>query len=258
MVNPDYHPLYLTCTTNSKSFKDCPNLNVMSLLLSIDVGIKNLAMCLVNTETKRIVQWDVSGVPPQHEDGLFVCMRDHLNDKPWVLDAETVLIEKQPDRNKGMVSVQHFLHAYFVINKIKTIIYDARHKVPDVVGPGRKMYLKRKKVSIERVHEHLKTHEVNNSWLEMFEGSKKKDDLADTFLQATSYIDRREIAPKKKSKKISPRKPTTNQTETKYSKSNLLWFMKELGIEKFKKNKRVMKDMKKYFKSPEEVLGLLN
>lgn len=231
----------------------------MSLLLSIDVGIKNLAMCLVNTETKRIVQWDVSGVPPQHEDGLFVCMRDHLNDRPWVLEAETVLIEKQPDRNKGMVSVQHFLHSYFVINRKNTIIYDARHKVPDVVGPGRKMYLKRKKVSIERVHEHLKTHDVNSDWLELFEGSKKKDDLADTFLQATSYIDRREIAPKTKTtKKISPRKPTTNQKETKYSKSNILWLMKTMGETKFKKDKRAMKDLKRYFKSTTEVLGLLN
>lgn len=231
----------------------------MSLLLSIDVGIKNLAMCLMDQSNCKILQWDVSGVPPQHEDGLFVCMCEHLNNKPWVLEADTVLIEKQPDRNKGMVSVQHFLHAYFVIHKKKTIIYDARHKVPDVVGAGKKMYAKRKKVSIERVHEHLKTNEINANWLELFEKSKKKDDLADTFLQGRSYVERREVgsATGTKKKKISPRKPTTNQTETKYSKSNLLWFMKTMGIEKYKKDKRIMKDTKRYFKSAEEVMGML-
>jgi len=228
----------------------------MDLLLSIDVGIKNLAMCLVDTQNKKIIEWDVSGVPPQHQDGIFICMRDHLRERPWILDARTVVIEKQPDKNRGMRSVQDFLHAYFIIHDKNTVIWDARHKVPDVVGAGKAMYNKRKKVSIERVHEHLKTHEVNAHWLSHFEGSKKKDDLSDTYLQALSYINRREVAPAKKTKsgKIGPRKPTQHQKETKYSKSNLVWFMKELGLEKFKKNKRVMKDMKRYFKNPEEVL----
>jgi hypothetical protein len=29
------------------------------MLLSIDCGIKNLAMCLIDPETKKIHQWDV-------------------------------------------------------------------------------------------------------------------------------------------------------------------------------------------------------
>ena len=33
--------------------------------------------------------------------------------------------------------------------------------------------------------------------------------------------------------------------------------MKDLGQEKFIKSKRNMKDLKRYFKSPEEVLGLI-
>ena len=231
----------------------------MSLLLSIDVGIKNLAMCLMDTETNRIVNWDVSGVPPMHEDGLFPCLRDHLKERPWILTAKTVLIEKQPDKNRGMKGVQHFLHAYFVIHNKNTIIYDARHKVPDVVGPGRAQYLKRKATAIARTHEHLKVEEINRDWLELFEGSKKKDDLADTFLQGLSYINRVEVAPRvTKSKKTTPRRPTANQKATKYSKSNLLWLMRDLGKEKFIKTKRIMKDMSRYYKSPEEVLRILN
>tara|TARA_R110002074_G_scaffold122218_2_gene256864 strand:+ start:8200 stop:8898 length:699 start_codon:yes stop_codon:yes gene_type:complete len=231
----------------------------MSLLLSIDVGIKNLAMCLIHSTSGEIVEWDVSGVPPGHADGLFVCMRDHLRERPWTLNAKTVLIEKQPDKNRGMKGVQNFLHAYFVIHDKDTIIYDARHKVPDVCGPGKAMYQKRKKVAIERTHEHLKNEEINKNWLPQFESSKKKDDLADTYLQAMSYINRREIAPKtKKTNKIHPRRPTSHQKDTKYSKSNIIWFMKDLGMEKFKKNKRVIKDMGRYFKSPEEVLRILN
>ena len=215
-------------------------------------------MCLMDQTNEKIIEWDVSGVPPQHQDGVFVCMRDHLNSKPWILDADIVLIEKQPPTYRGMGAVHNFLHAYFVIHNKETIIYDARHKVPDVCGPGKAMYNKRKKVAIERTHEHLQTQEINKNWLEMFEGSRKKDDLADTFLQGRSYINRRVVEPKlKKPKKSSPRRPTPNQKNTKYSKSNILWLMKDLGKEKFMKLKRNVKDLKRYFKTPEEVLSLI-
>ena len=35
------------------------------MILSIDVGIRNLAMCLYDDSTTEIVEWDVSGVPPE-------------------------------------------------------------------------------------------------------------------------------------------------------------------------------------------------
>ena len=147
-------------------------------LLSIDVGIKNLAMCLMDSRTRRIYQWDVSGVPPQHADGLFKALRTHLRTKPWTLDAHTVLIEKQPDRNRTMKGVEHFLHAYFLIHDKEVIIWDARHKIPDVVGPGRAQYIKRKKTSIERCLAFIT--ETNPDLVPTFNASKKKDDLADT------------------------------------------------------------------------------
>ena len=66
------------------------------MILSIDVGIRNLAMCLLDEKSGNLVrEWDVSGVPPEHKDGLYISLRDHLDDRPWVLTADTVLIEKQ-------------------------------------------------------------------------------------------------------------------------------------------------------------------
>jgi len=52
---------------------------------------------------------------PSIKDGIYVSLRKHLDERPWILTCDTILIEKQPDRNKKMVSVMHFLHAYFVI-----------------------------------------------------------------------------------------------------------------------------------------------
>ena len=225
-------------------------------ILSIDVGIKNLAMCLIDDEDKLIHNWDVSGVPPQHSDGLFPCMNSHLNDRPWVLDADVTLIEKQPDKNRKMKSVENFLHAYFVIKnpKKETIIYDARHKIPDVAGAGKALYRKRKQTSIDRCHEFLKNSDVNAHWMDTFKTSKKKDDLADTVMQALSFTKR--IVPKsesKKEKKLVGRRPNENQKDTKYSVSNLVWLMKNEKREKLEKDKRFMKDLKRYYKDFDEL-----
>ncbi len=226
------------------------------MILSIDVGIKNLAMCMIDENTKVIHHWDVSGVPPEHQDGLFKSLAHHLNVKPWVLEATTILIEKQPDKNKKMKMVEHFLQAYFVIKcpNSETIIYDARHKIPDVVGSGKAQYRKRKNTSIERCQEFIKGDE-NSHWIPTFVASKKKDDLADTVMQALSFINRREVPsakPKKTSEKVTPRKPTENQKETKYSKANLAWFVKNKPRVELEKDKRFMKDLGRYYRTFEE------
>ena len=228
------------------------------MILSIDVGIRNLAMCKFDETSNLVTEWDVSGVPPEHKDGLFVSLRKHLDERPWVLTSDTILIEKQPDKNKKMKMVEHFLHAYFVIRapNAETIIYDARFKVPDVSGPGKAQYMKRKKVSIERCRIFIETNENNSHWLPIFDASKKKDDLADTVMQAISFTKR--IEPKKKdkeNKKIVPRKPNENQKNTRYSLSNLAWIFKNKPeCEYLENNKRFMKDLKRYYKSLDEFM----
>ena len=231
------------------------------MILSIDVGIKNLAMCLLDEDKNNlVVEWDVDGIPPQHKDGVYVSMRDHLDARPWVLNAKTILIEKQPDRNKKMVSVMHFLYAYFIIKcpKAETILYDARHKIPDVAGPGKAQYNKRKKVSIERCEDFIRSNSVNSHWIDTFVKSKKKDDLADTVMQALSFVNRREVIPasqKKKSTKLVARRPNENQKATKYSKSNLAWiYLNKVECEVLENNKRFMKDLKRYYRDLSELV----
>ena len=80
------------------------------MILSIDVGIKNLAICQIDEGTKIVKEWDVSGIPPEHSDGLYPSLRRHLDAKPWTLESTTVLIEKQPGQNKKMKTVENFLH----------------------------------------------------------------------------------------------------------------------------------------------------
>jgi hypothetical protein len=231
------------------------------MILSIDVGIRNLAMCLLDENSGNLVrEWDVDGVPPQHEDGVYVSLRKHLDERPWVLTANTILIEKQPERNKKMISVMHFLHAYFIIKcpDAETILYDARHKIPDVAGPGKAQYNKRKKVSIERCEAFIRDGTTNAHWLDTFLESKKKDDLADTVMQALSFVNRVEVTPaskKKKSTKLVARRPNENQKMTKYSKSNLAWiYLNKPECEVLENNKRFMKDLKRYYRNLSDLI----
>ena len=225
------------------------------MLLSIDCGIKNLAMCLIHPVTKKIHQWDVSGVPPLHADGIFPCMVRHLKEKPWVLEASTVVIEKQPDKNRGMKAIENLLHTYFLVAEKDVVIWDARHKIPDCAGPGKAMYAKRKKASIERAREFIAGEGPNKDLVKFFDSHKKKDDLADTVMQALSFIDKRpEAKEDAKPKKVAPRKPTDNQTRTKYSKANLAWLVKT----KAKQDARFKKDLARYYSNLDELKDEFN
>lgn len=222
------------------------------MILSIDCGIKNLAMCLIDPKIKKIHQWDVSGVPPLHADGVFKCMIQHLNEKPWVLNATTVVIEKQPDKNRGMKAIENLLHTYFLVKNKDVVIWDARHKIPDVAGAGKAKYTERKKASIERARKFIVSSDTNSEWVPFFDAHKKKDDLADTVMQALSFIDKRpggETGTVSPPKKVSPRKPTENQTRTKYSKANLAWLVKTNA----KQDARFKKDLARYYKSIDEL-----
>ena len=216
------------------------------MILSIDVGIRNLAMCMIG-EDRVIDRWDVDGVPPEGGD-LYVLLKNHFDEREWVLGADTVLIEKQPDKNRKMKSVENFIHAYFLIHGKNTIIYDAKHKIPDISGPGKIKYRQRKAASVERCLAFLKETDQHVAF---FRSHTKKDDLADTVMQALSYINRKQPVDKPKAaKKNSPRKPTENQKDTKYSKANLAWLVKN---NKHLTDKRFEKDLKKYYKNINEL-----
>jgi hypothetical protein len=173
----------------------------------------------------------------------------HLNERPWLLGADTVIIEKQPDRNRGMKAIENLLHTYFLIKEKTVVIWDARHKVPDVAGAGKARYAQRKKTSIERARKFIDGSEL----VPFFDKHKKKDDLADSLLQALSFIDKRpnegvsDAAPKVK--KVAPRKPTDNQVRTKYTKSNLAWLVKTGA----KQDARFKKDLARYYSSLDEL-----
>jgi hypothetical protein len=70
-------------------------------------------------------------------------------------------------------------------------------------------------------------------------------------MQALSFIDKRPVDEPVKEKKVAPRKPTENQTRTKYSKANLAWIVKTGA----KQDARFKKDLARYYASIDELIS---
>lgn len=219
-------------------------------LLSIDVGVVNLALCLL--VDGMIQEWVVGGVPPQAADGLFPAMANRLKSLGWPQESDTVVIERQPDKNRGMKGVENFLHGWFLAHGAEVRVWDARNKIPDISGPGKAQYTRRKKASVERCRKWLEETE-QTQWIEYFDCSDKKDDLADTVMQALSFVNRPQTNTTSTSEKATPkpRRPTKSQEETRYSRSNLAWIVKNRQLATT--TSRFKRDLSRYYTSIDEL-----
>jgi len=121
-----------------------------------------------------------------------------LDSKPSLLNVDYILIENQPVlKNPTMKSVQMILYSYFLINSVvkdksgaEIKFISARNKLKCYNGPPvevktKNKYSRTKKLAIEYCRYMIKDSEDK---LEFFNQHKKKDDLADSYLQACWFV----------------------------------------------------------------------
>ena len=194
-------------------------------ILSWDIGIYNLSYCILdNADPKqiKIIGWDIVNLVDNEEmkknrNLLFENIPRKLNEIPQLLDVDYVVIENQPSiKNPQMKSIQMIVYSYFLIlgkiigngeksngyinrvdfcsatNKLK--VYDGPEIIiikkvcdePDAINikQGPLKYADKKKLAIEHARYYLKD---NLAYTDFFNNHKKKDDLADSFLQGLYY-----------------------------------------------------------------------
>ncbi len=215
--------------------------------ISFDVGIKNLAYCILDIESSKICHWGILNISTdlqcQHihkgkqcdksakfidENNFLVCnnhkqikkyqdnkfkkckkkvnpifdMGKHiistLNNEPYLSDIEYVLIENQPAlKNPVMKTVQMIVYSYYLTkclekDQIKNIeMINARNKLKAYQGPDIKCditdkYKKNKWLAIKYCEQMIS--QENSIFQELFNSSKKKDDLSDSYLQGVYWI----------------------------------------------------------------------
>ena len=236
-------------------------------ILSFDVGIKNLAYCLleINTDNKeyKINDWNIIDLSDEviiptcnhtitnktiskicgkkasynYSTGCLckVHMKKNLDDpllkeikkkkakkKPLIelnktmiskmdnipdfITVDEVVIENQPSlKNPHMKSIQMMIFSYFIMrgindikipeNKIKDIVMlSARNKLkiykgPEILCDITDKYRRNKYLAIQYCGKMIVGQE--EKFIDEYEKSKKKDDLADSFLQGVFYLDKK-------------------------------------------------------------------
>jgi len=117
-------------------------------------------------------------------------------------NIETAILENQPClMNPTMKSVQILLFASLWMRKEDGVIdigqmamFSARNKLEAYDGPEidlshiKTKYTRTKKLSVAYTKYMIEQSEQSPDMKELFENSKKKDDLADAYLQGLTYI----------------------------------------------------------------------
>lgn len=141
----------------------------------------------------------------KHEiDAISKKLIEELDKRKYLLEVDTILIENQPAmKNPKMKSIQMILYTYFLIRgkidnnkefikrlnflmatnklKIKLDNEDTQKELEEQVNKKTSDKYKRRKLLSIKYTEYLIAND-NEKWIKFFDKSKKKDDLADTFL----------------------------------------------------------------------------
>lgn len=227
-------------------------------ILTIDVGIKNLAICALDVPTKKIRIWKILNVGyGTNICKAIICEFDAIED----IDRESVvLIERQMTRK--MTNIQSYIEMYVRMRGFsEVIIYSPVHKLggtgKENSGKGKDRYHARKAASVSLCKEWMDAN-VQDEWVtDLWAKTKKKDDLADTLCMALSYVKNPIIDASNVFKKVCARKPTVRQENTgNYSKSNIKYLLQNLAKDK-PISLKLGKAIAKFWKSLEVCLAEL-
>lgn len=163
------------------------------MFLSIDVGIKNLAYVLFDNENK-IVDWNVVELCDKTTNSKKISLVEIATKLEKSLDnisskhkIQTVIIENQIGPNAiRMKTIQGMITMFYVSRNVYDIQYwNASNKLKKYIK-GKSSYTERKKASVIVTRHLLSEH--YEIYTDFFNKHKKKDDLADCFLQLLDYL----------------------------------------------------------------------
>ena len=166
------------------------------MYLSIDVGIKNLAYVLYDND---IVKWDILELCETNANKAnMIDLGKKINllfEKTFTEKIDEVIIENQIGPSAiRMKSIQGMITMYFIQRGSNVVYWNSGNKLRFLKTEKvdtKTTYKERKKLSILITECIIK--EKYSNYLELFTKHKKKDDLADCFLQLIDYLVKKDI-----------------------------------------------------------------
>ena len=184
----------------------------MTITIGFDIGIKNLAVCALEQkadDAARIIAWRLLPLMPEErktkppQEQLMSALFNHLDELMEEVGSDdiVVVIENQPSRINGvMKTVQTWTQAYFYLRKHYGEPITGVHLVSasqkllnhthEPEGAKGEVNSYKYNKSAATVLTKLYLTEENSAWMRYFAESKKKDDLADSFLHAVAWMRR--------------------------------------------------------------------
>ena len=191
------------------------------IYISFDIGIKNLALCILKkTDKIEVLDWRIIAIAESKKElkGIDDISERVYNEMDIIVGflkeaninmIDYVLIENQPSNLNGiMKTIQHIIYNYFNLIKhwdkevdnvvlvnaslksktheyVPEIKYEESESKKNAKNFRRSKYVYNKKLSIDICQNYIKN---NERLRDIFVNNKKKDDLSDACLQAVAYI----------------------------------------------------------------------
>jgi len=182
-------------------------------IVGFDLGTINTSYCQVRIKDLKILKWGMVDIKDSTNEGSCKKLVNKLNPIDLCSDGDTmIVIEQQPRINVKTIMISGFVHMYYTMKKMerveseedynitKIVGHHAKHKIkyyepregdgpmPERLAKLKKGHYQTKQICIEHCRRVMKHNEESQEWIDFFEKSVKKDDLADSFLMTLSYI----------------------------------------------------------------------
>lgn len=176
-------------------------------ILSFDPGTINMAYCIVEIKTLKIIDWGLFSIKDSTKEGMCVKLIKQLDTLNLTrYNNTTIVIENQPGINKITNNIFGFLLMYYSIEKLtdpkikKIVGYSPKNKnkyyvpregdepLPERLNKIKKGHYRNKQIAIEHCRRILIHNNESQEWIDFFENSSKKDDKSDVYLTICAYI----------------------------------------------------------------------
>lgn len=196
---------------------------ISMIVLSVDLGWRNLSYVILEVflESYKILEWENVDIMGEENININTTSLEDLvkNTHAKVKDIimkwcsykpEIAFLEQQPlgqmARNVKTKTMSHIMQSHLLSNSITVEFVNPKKKLKGLKNG--ETYQDNKKFAVEKTKSLL---ENNLVWLEKFMTHKKKDDLADSFLQGLYSAKEKFLPPKDKKPRTKKQKRDSHE-----------------------------------------------